>query len=259
MRPAQFKAEELTCLFRSQTLATMGQMKRALGTRVDMTVFRKLREIDYLASYSHRGRFYTLKKLAEFDARGLWSFRAVHFARDGSLVDTAQRFVVQSERGFFASELAAELEVDVKEPLLNLVRAKRLAREEVSGVYLYCSPDPTRRRQQLLARRLAVPVEPFAMLEDPAATALDETRAAIILFLSTLNEKQRRLYAGLESMRFGRGGDRRIAELTGLDVHTIARGRRELKEREIKSVRIRRPGGGRKPVEKKRQRRDPRH
>jgi len=36
------------------------------------------------------------------------------------------------------------------------------------------------------------------------------------------------LYAGLESLKAGHGGDRRLAELTGMDVHTVARGRREL-------------------------------
>jgi hypothetical protein len=34
-----------------------------------------------------------------------------------------------------------------------------------------------------------------------------EVRAAIILFFSLLDERQRRLYAHLESLRFGRGGD----------------------------------------------------
>ena len=50
----------------------------------------------------------------------------------------------------------------------------------------------------------------------------------------------------------------RIAELTGLDVHTIAKGRRELFERDQQVGRIRRPGGGRKAVEKKRPRSSPR-
>jgi hypothetical protein len=84
--------------------------------------------------------------------------------------------------------------------------------------------------------------------------APEETRGAIILFLSTLKEKQRRLYAGLESMRVGRGGDRRIAEITAMDVHTIAKGRRELRDRDLKLDGIRAPGGGRKEVEKKRPR-----
>jgi len=40
-------------------MATLGELKRALGTQVDLTVFRKLKQLDYLTSYSHRARYYT--------------------------------------------------------------------------------------------------------------------------------------------------------------------------------------------------------
>jgi hypothetical protein len=90
------------------------------------------------------------------------------------------------------------------------------------------------------------------------AQTSDETKAAIILFFSTLDERQRRLYAGLESLRLGYGGDRGIAELTGLDVHTIAKGRSELLERDVHVARIRRPGAGRPPLGKKRRTSSPR-
>jgi predicted mannosyl-3-phosphoglycerate phosphatase (HAD superfamily) len=69
-------------------------------------------------------------------------------------------------------------------------------------------------------------------------------------FLSTLDEQQRRLYAGLEAQRLGRGGDQRIARITGLNRDTIARGRRELAQATAQE-RIRAPGGGRPRVEKK--------
>lgn len=78
----------------------------------------------------------------------------------------------------------------------------------------------------------------------------DELRAAIVLFFSLLDEKQRRLYAGLEALKTGRGGDGRIAELLGLDDGTVARGRRELLAQDVEVERIRRTGAGRKPVEK---------
>ena len=88
MRTETFRVESLITLFRRRLIATMGQMKAALGTVVDMTVFRKLRELPYSSSYSHRGRFYTLESLAEFDERGLWTCRGVQFSRFGSLIDT---------------------------------------------------------------------------------------------------------------------------------------------------------------------------
>jgi len=48
------------------------------------------------------------------------------------------------------------------------------------------------------------------------------------LFLSLLDEKQQRLFAGLESIKLGYGGDKKIAHLFGLDMHNVAKGRKEL-------------------------------
>jgi hypothetical protein len=79
-----------------------------------------------------------------------------------------------------------------------------------------------------------------------------ELKAGIILFYSLLDEKQRRLYAGLEALKLGRGGDRPIAALLGLDPHTVAKGRQELRSQEVERERVRQTGGGRKPLEKKR-------
>ena len=127
MRPEQYPSCLLLRFLRHRRMATLDALKSALGTRVDMTVFRKLREIPYCSSYSHGGRYYALLENADFDERGLWSVRDVRFSRFGSLVDTSAHFVERSERGLLASELRCELEVDVKAPLLTLVRRGELA------------------------------------------------------------------------------------------------------------------------------------
>jgi len=57
---------------------------------------------------------------------------------------------------------------------------------------------------------------------------INELKAALIIFFSTLDEKQRRLYAGYESLKIGHGGDKRIADLLDIDPKTVAKGRREL-------------------------------
>jgi hypothetical protein len=252
MRPVRFQVNSLVTLLRRERIATMDQLKGSLGTSIDMTVFRKLRTIPYRTSYSHRGRYYALDEVARFDERGLWTYRDVHFSRFGSLVETSERFVIDAEQGLFASELAQVVQVDVEDPLLQLVRDERLARQKLGGIYLYCSRDPSRRRAQVLAREAGPPSE----VQQRRDSALDQSKAALVLLFSLLDERQRRLFAGLESMLLGWGGDRRIAKMTGLDVHTIAKGRRELLELEGTELteRIRRPGGGRHPVEKKRPR-----
>ena len=83
-------------------------------------------------------------------------------------------------------------------------------------------------------------------------TAVEEAKAALLLFWATLDEQQRRLYAGLESARLGYGGDQYVAELFGIERHTVARGRDELIRSEPPSNHVREPGAGRPSAEKKR-------
>jgi hypothetical protein len=73
------------------------------------------------------------------------------------------------------------------------------------------------------------------------------------LFLSRLDEDHRRWFAALESIQHGHGGDCLLAHITGMGVETIRRGRRELANslEGFPVDRIRRPGGGRRPAEKK--------
>jgi hypothetical protein len=70
------------------------------------------------------------------------------------------------------------------------------------------------------------------------------------LFLSRLNEAQRRWYVGLEAERLGHGGDRLLAQITGLDEQTIRVAARAARL-DLPAERVRQPGGGQPPVEKK--------
>ena len=70
---ARYPAEDLRSLLRKRKTATLPELKSALGTDVDMTVFRKLAELSYRSSYSHGGRYYTIDEVARFDEQGLHS------------------------------------------------------------------------------------------------------------------------------------------------------------------------------------------
>jgi hypothetical protein len=252
MRPTKFSASSLQTLLHEQKVATMPELMAALGTRSRRTVFRKLAQLEYQSSYSHRGRFYTLKELAEFDERGLWSVGQICFSVHGTLVATAEAFVEDSQAGYFADELDDLLRVGTKDALRKLAREGRLVRELVDGRFLYCATEPARRREQLLRRRSLLGELGITEPLPPPAILPDELRAAIVLFYSLLDEKQRRLYAGLESLKTGRGGDVRMAQLLGMDRGTVARGRQELLGQNVETQRVRRAGGGRPSVEKKR-------
>ena len=240
----------LQSLFQKQKIATLAELKATIETTAAMTVFRKLKALGYQTSYSDRGKYYTLAAIPEYDDQGLWSYRVARFSRDGNLLATAQRFVEEARAGYTAGELRDQLQVEVKQALLHLYRLKRIGREQVAGRYVYLSPDPGAQINQKLARqeRRALWELSESALE---AELSPELRAAIILFFSLLDEQQRRLYAGLEAQKLGFGGDRKIADFFGVDVHTVARGRRELFGGQGQRERGRKEGGGREPAEKK--------
>jgi hypothetical protein len=136
-------------------------------------------------------------------------------------------------------ELEAVVHVAAKDALRQLVQAGRLFRREWQGRFLYCAPERTRRQEQWAARQ--------AQQESG-----EDLQAVKALFYSLLDEQQRRLYAGLESLQCGHGGQRQTAQRFGLDVDTVARGERELLGGQVLRGRVRQAGGGRSAVEKKR-------
>ena len=137
MRIEKLHCKKLVKLLKHNKIGTIEQLKAALGTRVNITVYRKLKEVPYHTSYSHRGRYYTLDEVARFDDKGLWSYRDVRFSMYGNLLSTAEVLVKESEAGYFAAELEHIVNVGVKEALLKLVRQRRITRTKVFGLYLY--------------------------------------------------------------------------------------------------------------------------
>ena len=232
MNVVRYPTDRLVSLLRDQKVATMSQLKRALGTAVTFTVLRKLSSLGYRSSYSHGGTYYTLDCIAQYDQLGLWSCRDIQFSRHGTLLNTAAALVTNARAGHLTNELEAVMHVATKDALRQLVERGRLHRQELGGRYLYCAAERGRRQAQ----------------QQPE----DDLQAAGVLFYCLLDEQQRRLYASLESLTWGHGGDQRMAHLLGLAPNTVARGRAELLSGQVLQGRVRRVGGGRPRVEKKR-------
>ena len=245
MRPIEYDGRELENALKRLKIATMEQLKEILGTKANVTATRKLKELGSVTSYSDNGKYYALESTPQFDEQGLWSWEGVWFSIYGTLKATAEAFVDSSMEGYHVSELDQVLHVSTKKPLIQLVREQRLSREEVSGRYVYLSAKPGSMSSQLRMRRVLESDLILAQGIKGIGVAPDEVRDALAFVYSQLDEKQRRLYAGFESLRWGRGGDRRIARLLGIDVHTVARGRRELVDRDVELEGTRREGAGR--------------
>lgn len=247
MKPVRFTTNALVEVLQHRTIATLPELCAAMGNCSPSTLFRKLKEIDYLASYSHRGKYYALRACANFDAHGLWSHNGIYFSRYGTLKTTIKKLVELSPSGYRSAELDALLGVRTINPLAKFVRDGQLARTRFKKQTIYCTKDSEDQRRQLLRRKVQQAEETI-----PDATqATGELTAALALFWSLLNEKQRRLFAGLTSLLWGYGGDQRAAKVFGLSRKTVRKGRIELSTEDVESTRVRRPGGGRISLKKK--------
>ena len=184
MRTVTFNTQTLLEYFKRNKIAILPELKRILGTNTTMTVFRKLRQLDYISSCSHSGKYYSLEQIANFNSNGLWLYRSVLFSRFRNLTETIAILIETSEYGLAANELEEMLQVKPNEVLVKLVKNKRVLRRKLSGKYVYFSNDSKHNKRQELLRK-----ESLASLhigEMKPEVLVNELKAALILFYSIL-------------------------------------------------------------------------
>jgi hypothetical protein len=160
--PKNAAAETLCRRFRRRPALQLNELLGALGTRSRMTVFRQLKAVGYLCSYTHARRYYTLASIPQFDEHGLWFHQGVGFSRAGTLKETVVELVDGSDDGRTHSELAGLLRLRAHNTLLVLLREGRIGREPVGNVYLYVSVDAMRAAEQIGRRQESAPPAPVS-------------------------------------------------------------------------------------------------
>ena len=146
---AQRKVENF---FRKYRVVTMSDLCEVIGSSSRMTVFRRLREIEYVSSYTHAGRYYTLYDIARFGSDGIWFYDDIGFSQNGSLKNTVIYLVDGSDAGKFHFDLERQLRVRVHNVLLDLVKSKQIERIKFEGQYLYLSSDKEQSTKQIEQR-----------------------------------------------------------------------------------------------------------
>jgi len=161
----------LEALFKRKHVVVLDELRHELQTHSRTTIFRVLSSVGYHTSYSHAGRFYTLKEIPEFNDRGLWFWRDVGFSLHGTLRATAVSLVEGAPAGQTHEELQERLRLRLHDTLRDLVEAKALGRRLWEDVYVYLHANREAAEAQWAERqRLARhPVEQKPVLPlDPA-------------------------------------------------------------------------------------------
>ena len=144
--------KKLENFIKSRRVVQMRDLFEAVESTSRMTVFRRLSGVEYLCSYTHAGRYYTLFDIARFDSDGIWFYDDIGFSQNGSLKNTVTYLVDNGDGGKFHSDLERQLRVRVHNVLLDLVRSKQIKRTKFEGQFLYLSSDKARSTKQIEQR-----------------------------------------------------------------------------------------------------------
>jgi len=160
-------SERLEKLFRRRKCWLLAELAHALDYAL-ISVRRLLKQIGYFRSYTHNGKWYTLRDAPEFNREGIWHHKDIGFSKHGSLVATIAYLVARSPNGLSARELADKLQHPCHAVLTNLHKNQVLDRLKVAGEYRYLATDETvnrRQREEVSGLR----AEPTASLSTQAA------------------------------------------------------------------------------------------
>ena len=144
--------------FRKRYIADLDQLFHVLETNSRMSVFRRLKPIGYLTSYTDAGRYYTLVDIPLFDSWGLWFYQGIGFSKAGTLKATVVDMVHSSSAGMTPKELLHLLKIRIPNTLHNalhgLVKSNHISRHRSEGLCLYTHADPDKEQVQIEARRV---------------------------------------------------------------------------------------------------------
>ena len=161
--------DRLEKLFHRRKSWMLHQLAERLGYAL-ISVRRFLKQIGYFRSYTHNGKWYTLRDAPDFDRDGLWHFKGIGFSKHGTLTTTIGYLVGRSPAGLSASELTQKLQHPCHAVLTQLHQAGRLDRLQLAGQFRYLAPD-----QELNARQR----EQAAGASPPTPTHSLSTQAAL--------------------------------------------------------------------------------
>lgn len=182
--------------FKRHPVAEVDELRRSLRAS-GRTVSRALSRAGYHSSYSHAGRYYTLRGIPNFDNSGLWFFEDVGFSAHGTLRATIEHLLRSAPAGFTHQELEAILRLRAHDTLLDLVKAARISRGVLDGLFVYLDRRPRVAKAQLGRRKkdqesraaVAPPVLDTAQVIDVLLAVIRAPRTKAVAVAATLRKQ----------------------------------------------------------------------
>lgn len=138
------------------SVMSLKQLRSELNNRPRSSLYRDLKTLNLISSFTHTGQYHVLNETARFDQNGLWFFQEVGFSQYGTLKKTLVQITSDSLIGMTHKEMKTLFRIEVQKPLTDLVNTNAITRQLLpSRLYVYLSADQNKAEDQL-QRRLAI-------------------------------------------------------------------------------------------------------
>jgi hypothetical protein len=128
---------------------SLKQIRHEIPDRPRSSLFRDLKKIELLTSYSHAGQYHALKSMVKFNPNGLWFYEQVSFSKYGTLKNTLLETISNSPAGMTHKELKILLRIQVQNSLTHLIKNQLLQRRLLSEkIFVYLSNDDLQAQEQ---------------------------------------------------------------------------------------------------------------
>lgn len=123
------------------------------------TVQRHFVRLKAIRSYNKNSKYFTLYKIAKFNAHGIWVFKDINFSKYGNLKTTVINIIRNSDSGLSSNEIGDILNLHPRSFMQHFKNLNGIYREKHSGVYIYFSNVPEILAEQKSKRILNVDIE----------------------------------------------------------------------------------------------------
>jgi hypothetical protein len=149
------------------------QLRHEFRGRSRSSLFRDLRQLDEISSFTHTGQYHALKRNAAFDESGLWFFQDIGFSQYGTLKNTLVQVICDSQAGMTHKEMKTLFRIDVQKPLTDLVNTSAVTRQLLPNrIYVYLSATQNKADDQF-QRRLAINDRPLDIALPPESIRIE--------------------------------------------------------------------------------------
>lgn len=138
MAPQVTIEQQISGLFSKQSCWMIKPLAAELNYSIP-SVRRFLAVQGYYSSFTHNGKWYTLKSIPRFNHTGIWFYQDIGFSKAGSLTNTLVAFTDRSHAGVTAEQLGETLHCRCHTLMVQLYRQKKLQRQKIGRSFLYLS------------------------------------------------------------------------------------------------------------------------